>query len=211
SDSLRKRASAGRGWANTSTPRKRTEPAVGWSSAPSRCRKVDLPTPDAPTIATRSPGARSKSTPESTSISPSPVAKRLTRPRTSTSAAAAAAARAGSRTGEGSLIPERLHRIEARALATRDEGAAERQRHGDGDDERDLREVELGGELGDALVDRRRQRVDPGHRLHLPLDPVEALGDRDAGHHADRRADEPDQRPLDREDVLDRVVGRAHR
>src|SRR3954468_4515323 len=50
-----------------------TSPDVGASSPPSRCRSVLLPEPDAPTIATRSPGCTAKSTPVSTATSRGPL------------------------------------------------------------------------------------------------------------------------------------------
>jgi ABC-type multidrug transport system ATPase subunit len=46
---------------------------LGTSSPPRRCSSVLLPEPDAPTIATRSPGITCKSTPISTGTSSGPV------------------------------------------------------------------------------------------------------------------------------------------
>ncbi len=50
-----------------------SEPASARSSVPSTCSSVDLPTPEAPTIATISPTATSRSTPHSTRTSPAGV------------------------------------------------------------------------------------------------------------------------------------------
>ena len=47
----------------TSWPAIRTEPSVGRSSVPSRCRSVDLPEPDGPTIPSSSPRSMCRSTP----------------------------------------------------------------------------------------------------------------------------------------------------
>src|SRR5438067_6399433 len=63
---LRKTASSPSERANTSTPSKRTRPPVGWSSAPRRWRGVDLPTPESPTMAIRSPASTSRSSAAST-------------------------------------------------------------------------------------------------------------------------------------------------
>ena len=54
---------APRGCAKTSSPSNSTLPAVGRSSAPRRCSSVLFPTPDSPTIATRSPAPTSRSSP----------------------------------------------------------------------------------------------------------------------------------------------------
>ncbi|CPU67098.1 Uncharacterised protein [Mycobacteroides abscessus] len=60
----RRRSSSGR--STSRTPPERTEPAVGgWMPASMRPR-VDLPAPDGPTTASRSPGSRSSETPCST-------------------------------------------------------------------------------------------------------------------------------------------------
>src|SRR5205807_1791301 len=57
---------------NTSTPANRTRPPVGWSSAPRRWRSVDLPTPDSPTMASRSPASTSRSSPARTCTTAGP-------------------------------------------------------------------------------------------------------------------------------------------
>src|SRR4029453_18358469 len=49
--------------AETSCPSIRTVPALGRSSVPSRFSTVDLPEPDGPTIATRSPYRMDRQTP----------------------------------------------------------------------------------------------------------------------------------------------------
>ena len=66
--------------------RARSMPAVGVSSAPSRCSSVLLPEPDGPMIATISPRAISRSTPSSARTAVSPEPKTLVSPRISIAA-----------------------------------------------------------------------------------------------------------------------------
>src|SRR5512134_4109932 len=76
-----------------SWPPTRISPSSGWSSAARRWRRVDLPQPDGPTIATNSPGSTVRSLPVRALMRPS--SKLLRRPRAAMA---------------GSLIAQRLHR-----------------------------------------------------------------------------------------------------
>ena len=71
-DWLRKLASFPGGRDVTSTPSKAMAPLLGSSRVPSRCSRVDLPTPDAPTMDTKAPGASSRSIPRRTSMTRPP-------------------------------------------------------------------------------------------------------------------------------------------
>src|SRR5512134_3043709 len=66
-----------------SRPSKRIAPSWGASSAPSRWRSVDFPTPESPTTATASPGVTSRSSPFRTSTRPEGPSYHLTTPRAS--------------------------------------------------------------------------------------------------------------------------------
>ena len=67
-------------------PANRYSPAVGWSRQPRMFINVDLPDPDAPTIATNSPRAMSRSTSRSAAIDPSPERNSRRTPRREMSA-----------------------------------------------------------------------------------------------------------------------------
>ncbi len=84
-----------------SRPSTKILPSVGRSSRPAACSKLDLPEPDGPIRPTTSPGKTSRSTPFSTSNSPSPVTY---------------VRRIPLRLRTGSLIPQRLDRIDAGGL-----------------------------------------------------------------------------------------------
>src|ERR1700745_637886 len=60
-----------------SRPPTRTWPELGGSRPPRICSSVVLPEPEAPTIATRSPGATASATPRSTSSTTGPWRKLL--------------------------------------------------------------------------------------------------------------------------------------
>src|SRR5262249_53573088 len=63
-----------------SRPATRTTPELGGSRPPSICSSVVLPEPEAPTIATRSPGATVSAAPRSTSSTTGPCRKLLCTP-----------------------------------------------------------------------------------------------------------------------------------
>src|SRR5439155_8720702 len=99
----------------TARPAISTSPAVGRSSPPRICSSVVLPEPEAPTIATRSPGEIASATPCSTGSSTGPWRKLLWMPR-------------ASRTG--SLMPQSLRRRGAGGAPRRIDGRERAQREG---------------------------------------------------------------------------------
>src|SRR5262245_47036977 len=202
---LRKRASSDGPRAKRSSPRNATLPELGRSSVPRMWSSVDFPTPEFPTMASRSAGWRTRSTPRKTSIVPSPIGKDLRSPLARRSAPERAPWLACA-----SLIAERLDRIELRALPAREQRRTEREHHRHAHRDRDLAPVELGRERRE-LVDAGREGVDARDRLDPVLHPVDARRDRDPRHDAERGPHQADQRPLDREDALDAAVLGAHR
>ena len=93
---------------------------------PSRCSSVDLPEPDGPTIASRSPASTSRSMPRSTStvargVAVALVARRASRPRRSSSAQSASAAIGSSRATRGrrSTAQARARRSVTATMTTR--------------------------------------------------------------------------------------------
>src|SRR6188768_3561865 len=129
----------------SAAPWTRTSPAVGRSSPPSRCSNVLLPDPDAPTIATRSPTATSRSMPSSTGTSSGPLRYVLRRSRHATTGTAAPAATAGL------LIPQRVGGIHARGLEARIDRRDERQHERDRGDRDHVAALQVGRQIADVV------------------------------------------------------------
>src|SRR6266704_6618929 len=159
-----------------------TSPAVGASNPPSRCSSVLLPDPDAPTTATRSPGATARSTPSSTGTSRGPPRYVLCRPRHSS-------------TGVGPvlLIAQRLRRIDSRRPPARVEGGHERQSQGDRRDEDHVGTLHFRRQLAD-VVHALVEKLDPEHSLDERHDGLDVEGEREAAGNAEQCSGRTDQR-----------------
>src|SRR3954468_20345734 len=123
---------------NASCPSKKTPPAVGGSSVPITCRNVLFPTPLGPTSDAISPAPSAKLAPRSTWISFSPSQYDLCTPRASSRAA-------------NSFLPEAVDRREAARLRRRIERREIAQRQRDGGDHRELRSVDVHGQVRDVI------------------------------------------------------------
>src|SRR5512145_732305 len=165
----RSRASAASVRVETSSPSNRIRPAVGRSRVPRRWSRVDLPTPDAPMMATLSPAFTVRLTPRRTRTGSAP--SRYSR---STSWA----------TTSGSLIAEHVHRVHARGPAGRRQGREEGDHQGGAHDHREVRPGQLHRQVAD-LVDVAGEPDDLVGVLHP--DEQEAEGAARDGPH------EPDQ------------------
>src|ERR1700681_1659189 len=171
-------------------PWTRTSPPVGASGPPSRCKRVLLPDPDAPTIATRSPGKTARSTPSSTGTSSGPPRYVLVSAR-------------HSRTGVAlSFITQRLRRIDFRGAPARVQRRKERKRERDQRDQRDVAALQVGGQLAD-VIDALVQKLNAERAFDCRHDGSYIERQRDAARDSDNRADDPDQSPLDDEDGED--------
>src|SRR6184192_2083990 len=166
-----------------------TSPAVGASSPPSRCSSVLLPDPDAPTTATRSPGAMARSTPSSTGTSRGPPRYVLCRSRHSSTAATL-------------FIAQRLRRIDSRRPPARIEGGEQRQGEGDRRDEDHVGLLHLRRQLAD-VVHALVEKLDPEHALDERHDRLDVEGEREAPGNAEQCSRRADQRALDHEDRED--------
>src|SRR5262245_16555128 len=124
-----------------SSPRTWTSPLEALSSPPSTCSNVDLPAPDAPTMARRSPLPTSRSTPRSTSRSKRASLNALRRPRAEMTATP----------GEGSLIAQRLGRLQPRGAQRRVHGRQQPERQRQHADARDVVELELRRQVADVV------------------------------------------------------------
>src|SRR5688572_27906724 len=124
----RSRARAASVRADTSSPSKITRPLVGRSRVPSRWSNVDLPTPEAPMMATLSPAFTVRLTPRRTRTGSGP--RRYSR---SSSLA----------TTCESLITDDLDRIHPRGPAGRRQGRFERYDDGRPDDHREVGAAQL--------------------------------------------------------------------
>src|SRR6185436_19791115 len=124
-------------------PRTVTVPPLGASSPPSRCKSVDLPEPERPMIATRSPARISRSTPSRTGTGCGPWYVLLSCVQETTT----------------SLIAQRFRRVDARGAPARVEGGDERQAEPHEDDGDHVRRLQVGRQLRDQ-VDVLRKELD---------------------------------------------------
>eukprot|EP01022_Parablepharisma_sp_SALTPOND_P029462 TRINITY_DN735_c0_g1_i1.p1 TRINITY_DN735_c0_g1~~TRINITY_DN735_c0_g1_i1.p1 ORF type:complete len:1397 (+),score=453.90 TRINITY_DN735_c0_g1_i1:9191-13381(+) len=180
-----------------SLPSRVTLPLLGVSSPPSRCSSVDLPEPDAPTMATCSPGWTSISTLPSTFTEYLPCVKVLPRPR------AASTIFLSFIVFMASLIAQRLRRFDAGGRPARVERRQEGQHHGHATDGIDVGPDQVGRQLGNHIhalgqelhveqaLDGRHHHIDVQRHQHAQAD-------------ADGRADQAHQGALDHEDLHDR-------
>src|SRR6218665_3643586 len=121
-------------------------PEVGASSPPSRCSKVLLPEPDAPTMASVWPAWTCRSTPCKTRTSRRPSVKRLVRPRACRTAPWAPAPAAGV-----SFMAHRLGRVHPAGTPTGVEGGNEGQRQRDHGNRHDVAALRLAGHFADQV------------------------------------------------------------
>src|SRR6188472_2910281 len=152
----------------SAAPSTRTSPPVGRSSPPSRCSSVLLPDPDAPTIATRSPTATSRSTPSSTGTSSGPLRYVLRSPRQATTGTAAP------ETGAGLLIAQRVGWIHARGLEARIDRRDERQHERDRRDRDHVPALQVRRQIAD-VVDALVQELDVERALDRGHDGLDVL------------------------------------
>src|SRR5689334_18489366 len=120
-----------------------TSPAVGASSPPRRCNSVLLPEPDAPTIASRSPGATARSMPSSTGTSSVPLRYVFFRPRHSSTGPTAERA--------DSLIAQRLGGIDPGGAPAGIERREQRQQQRYRRDQDDVAALQIGRQLADVI------------------------------------------------------------
>src|SRR6266851_6070526 len=133
----RSRARAASVRADTSSPSKRTRPLVGRSRVPSRWSRVDLPTPEAPMMATLSPALTVRLTPRKTRTGSGPM-------RYSRSSSSA--------TTSGSLIAEHFDRIHARGPAGRRQGREEGDDESRADNHHKIRAGQLHRQVADLVL-----------------------------------------------------------
>src|SRR5947207_10160947 len=176
-----------------------TSPAVGASSPPSRCSSVLLPDPDAPTTATRSPGATARSTPRSTGTSSGPPRYVLFSLRHSSTGASPVL-----------FIAQRLRRIDSRRPPARIERRQESKRQGDRRDEDHVGTLHFRRQLAD-VVHALVEKLDAEQLLHERHNGLDIDSKREAASHTQQRPDGPDQRTLNHEDRQDARRRRALR
>src|SRR6266404_1780176 len=133
-------------------PWTRTSPAVGASSPPNRCKSVLLPDPDAPTIATRSPGSIARSMPSSTGTSSGPPRYVFLSPWHSSTGV------------DGSFIAQRFRRIDFRGAPARIQRRQQRERERDQRNQRDVATLQVGRQLAD-VIDALVQKLKPQRAL----------------------------------------------
>src|SRR5439155_14421187 len=179
-----------------------TSPADGASKPPSRCSKVLLPDPEAPTTATRSPAPTSKSTPISTGTSSGPLRYVLRRPRHPSTDTCARAA--------SSFIPECLGRIHARRAPARIDRGGEREEQRDQRDGDHIAALQVGRQIAD-VVNGLIEKLNVERALDGGNDRIDIERGQHAGDDADQRADDADQHSLNHEDRQDRFRRRAER
>src|SRR5690349_15847897 len=132
----RSRASAASLHPETSAPSHRTRPALGRSRVPSRWRRVDFPTPEAPMMATLSPTLTLRLTPRSTRTGSGPI--RYSRSRSWA-------------TRIGSLIAEDVDRIHAGGPPGGRDRGQERDDQGRPHDHREVATGELHRQVADLV------------------------------------------------------------
>src|SRR6266540_6815119 len=160
-------------------PSTNTSPAVGSSRPPSKWSSVLLPDPEAPTIATVSPAATSRSMPSSTGTSSGPVRYVLRRSRQPS-------------TRFASFIAQRFGGVDAygspRGIDRRDE----RERERDDGDHDDVGRLHLRRQLAD-VVDALVEELDAQRALDRRHDDVDVERERKPAGDADHRPDDADQ------------------
>src|SRR6185295_15011900 len=184
---LRKCASSWSLFPARSSPSKHTAPLVGRSSVPTMCNNVLFPTPDSPTIATRSPAAISRS--------------RSVRTRTTRGPSTYSLVKWRSAIKWRLFVADHLHGRQTRRLTRRVDGREEADQHRSARDERKV-----------LAVDPHRQRRDVEHVLRK-LDELIAGEQPTAGvaaEHAEQRPDGADDHTLQHEDARDAAIGRPH-
>src|SRR3990167_1276532 len=200
-----------------------TLPLVGASSPPSRCSKVLLPEPDAPTIATVSPARTARSTPVSTVTSSRPSVKRLVRPvalsttsvraepvdgLANTLAEASTEPVLSPSTGSGrtgllmSFIAQRLGRVHPAGAPARVDRGHERQRQRDQRDRHDVALLRVAGHAADE-VDVLRQEARAQRALQRGHEGVDVERDAQAQQQARAGADHAHHGALHHEDAHD--------
>src|SRR4249920_505838 len=122
-------------------------PPEGASNPPSRCSSVLLPEPDAPTIATLSPLPTSRSMPSNTGTSCGPWWNVLRSPRARIT---------------GSLIAQRLGRIDARGAEAWIQSRKQAQHQRDARDRDHIAPVQVGRQIAD-VVDRFVEKLRVEH------------------------------------------------
>src|SRR5579862_6185316 len=179
-------------------PSTSTDPPVGASRPPRRCRSVLLPDPDAPTMATRSPGATSRSTPMSTGTCNGPLRYVLRKSRHCNTCAA-------------SLIPQRFGRVDLGGAPARIKRGQQCKRQRDDGDQADVASLQVGRQFADvinALVEEldAEESLDERHHGADIERQRNATGDTEqCAYHADQRALDD----KDREDARRRRTERA--
>src|SRR5699024_1115105 len=136
-----------------------TCPDVGVSRPPSTCSRVDLPEPEAPTTAMRSPGCTVRSTRSST-VSGSCTPGKVLRTPSQVSTAVV------------SVIAQRLRRLYTRCAPGRVQCRQEGQPESHGDDTDDIALVQIGAQLVD-VVDVGRQQISMQYLLDHRHDVVD--------------------------------------
>src|SRR5581483_3996280 len=169
-------------------PATMTSPSSGFSNMPVMCSNVDLPAPDGPISATISPGMRLRLASRMTSRRPPPASLKLWRMPFSR------------RTG--SLIAQRLHRIEPRGTPGGIERGQDRENQRHRGDPDDLDRIHNRRQFREE-IDRGVEEVGARQALQESPDALDVIGEGGAEQATQRGPEDADTGAGEQEDAHD--------